>query len=103
MRFAVVFSAATGIQAVEGLLLGKIRRRQQSLRTPAAIIAAFYLFLCIFGPLTHSHLLQIGNGIPASALSQGQATAVHASEGQRCFSLSAHCAYCEWEANCLSP
>jgi hypothetical protein len=72
------------------------------LRIPAIIIAALYIFLCTFGPLTHSHLMQAGDDFATPSIAQGKATSLSIAVSRWPLSHSTHCPYCEWEANCLS-
>ncbi|HLK59550.1 MAG TPA: hypothetical protein VKU00_23510 [Chthonomonadaceae bacterium] len=72
------------------------------MRIPAIIIAALYIFLCTFGPLTHTHLAQMGDDSATLSISQGHMNALPAATLQRGASHSTRCPYCEWEANCLS-
>lgn len=78
-------------------------RGRRNIQPIAALLAAAYVVLCTFGPLTHTHAL----ADPDSALWQ---TAVSTAAGQSEYapattqSLTApfRCAWCEWQANTVS-
>ncbi len=68
---------------------------QKWFRFQASLIAFLYVFLCTIGALTHSHA-SLESGLDVAT--RGRATALHSDTN-----TATHCAYCDWQADSVSP
>lgn len=76
--------------------MGFRTQSQKMFRFQASLIAFLYLFLCTVGALTHYHAPS--ESASGATLSQQSASTLHSAT----FSAS-HCAYCDWQADSVSP
>jgi hypothetical protein len=81
-----------------------MRVHRKSMRAQALLVAVLYLFLSTFGMLTHSHVGLDGvSGIaPAAPITTVTAAQAHPILRKGHVSTPQECAFCDWQASCVS-
>ncbi|MCX6378160.1 MAG: hypothetical protein NT023_01575 [Armatimonadetes bacterium] len=74
---------------------------QKRFRIQAMLVAFLYVFLCTVGALTHSHATPDGALDSMTVASQGHTSAPTTLHGGS--ENANHCAYCDWQADSVSP